>query len=65
LHYYVRQIVALLKSHDIPVNWNRLFEDISFWEHPERRVQKRWARSFWGSAETNKNQESESKGESQ
>ncbi len=55
LHYYLRQIIGLLKSKDIPVNWNRLFEDIQWWSSDKRDVQKRWARSFWGSADTNKN----------
>lgn len=63
IHYYLRQIIALLKSHAIPVNWNRLFDDITYWDYPERRVQKRWARSFWGSADTNNQPESEIKGE--
>lgn len=54
LHYYLRQMVGLLKANDIPVNWNTLFNDIRFWGSPNRGVQRKWARSFWGNAETNK-----------
>ena len=63
LHYYLRQMVALLKAHGMAVNWDQLFKDIRGWDNPGRRVQRTWARSFWGSAETNKQQESETKGE--
>lgn len=57
LHYYLRQIIDLLKSKTIPVNWNDLFKHIQGWGHPDRWVQKKWARSFWGSSDTNKSQD--------
>ncbi len=63
LHYYLRQMVGLLKANGIALNWQQLFKDIRGWENPGRRVQRTWARSFWGSAESNKQQESENKGE--
>lgn len=45
---YLRQAVSFLKSKDVPVDWNQLFWDILSWENDDRRVQKQWARSFWG-----------------
>lgn len=45
---YLRQAVSFLKSKDVPVDWNQLFWDILAWDDESRRVQKWWARSFWG-----------------
>lgn len=47
---YLRQAVSFLKSKEIPVNWEQLLYDLQAWEHPDRRarVQKEWARAFWG-----------------
>ncbi len=45
---YLRQAISLLKSKDIPVNWNQLLRDLQGWGSPERWVQKSWARAFWG-----------------
>lgn len=63
LHFYLRQMIGLLKANSIAVNWNRLFEDIRDWGRPSRKVQREWARSFWGSADTNKEHQSDKKGE--
>ncbi len=51
---YLRQIVGLLKSKEIPVNWQQLLKDVQYWETNDENskyesVQKKWARSFWGS----------------
>lgn len=47
---YLRQAVSFLKSKDIPVNWNQLFWDLQNWDEEDRRVQKKWANSFWSRA---------------
>jgi CRISPR system Cascade subunit CasB len=44
--------VGLLRQHDVPVNWLQLLRDLGDWEHPDREVQRRWARSFWGGSAT-------------
>lgn len=54
---YLRQITGLLKSKDIAVNWQTLFEDIQFWNNDNRRVQNTWARSFWRNYNNENNQE--------
>jgi len=48
---YLRQTISLLKSKEIPVNWNQMLNDLQWWSHPEYgdRVRKRWATAFWGS----------------
>lgn len=65
LHYYLRQMVGLLKANEIPLNWNALFNDIRYWGNPNRGVQRKWARSFWGSAETNKRPDPQPEGETE
>lgn len=59
LPFYLRQAISYLKSNDVPVNWNQLFYDLRRWGYDDRRVQKQWARSFWGRApEANQVEES-------
>jgi CRISPR type I-E-associated protein CasB/Cse2 len=50
LPFYLRQAVSYLKSKDVAVDWSQLFYDLRRWHYDDRRVQKRWARSFWGRA---------------
>ncbi len=45
---YLRQIIGLLKSKAVAVNWEQLFDDVRQWNSDNRYVQTRWARSFWG-----------------
>ena len=45
---YLRQIIGLLKSKDVAVNWEQLFDDVRQWNSDNRYAQTRWARSFWG-----------------
>lgn len=46
---HLRQIVGLLAASDTPVNWMQLLHDLALtgWNHPERKVQSRWARDFY------------------
>lgn len=48
LPQHLRQVVGLLKSKDIPVDWRQLLKDLLNWDHPEFRVQRKWAQAFWG-----------------
>lgn len=48
LPFYLRQAISFLKSKDVSVNWDQLFRDLQGWGHPDRYVQKNWARAFWG-----------------
>lgn len=59
LSEHLRQIIGLLKSKEIPVNWFLLLKHIKNWSHESKYVQKNWARGFWG----NKNKNTEEKGE--
>jgi len=48
LAYRLRQLVRLAASKEIGVNWLTLLEDLLWWNHEARYVQKRWARSYFG-----------------
>ena len=45
---FLRHAISFLKSQDTPINWQQLFLDVQRWDHPERFVQRQWARGFWG-----------------
>lgn len=49
LAYRLRQMVKLTDGKGIPVEWECFLRDLLNWEHPERWVQKKWARSYFGS----------------
>lgn len=53
LDVHLRQAIAVLKSRDIPVNWDRLLRDCLAWGHPEGQanVRRRWAMRFWRAAQ--------------
>ncbi len=45
---HLRQIIGLLKSKAIPVDWTQLLEAAEFWDYDEeRRRQRQWAKTFW------------------
>jgi CRISPR system Cascade subunit CasB len=43
----LRHAVSLLRVHEVPVNWEALLDGAARWDHPDRIVQRRWARDFW------------------
>ena len=46
----LRQAVSLLKSKDVPVNWQRLLNDVGWWKQSadsRDRVRLEWSRTFW------------------
>jgi CRISPR system Cascade subunit CasB len=43
----LRHAVTLLRSKDIPINWEQLLRDLLSWRAEKRPVQRRWARDFW------------------
>lgn len=48
LGFRLRQAVRMLKSEDIGIDWVLLLNDLLRWSHPDKWVQKQWARSFFG-----------------
>lgn len=48
LPFRLRQVVALAASAEVGINWRSLLGDVLWWDHPARRVQRRWARSYFG-----------------
>ncbi len=45
----LRQAVRLAASRSVPVpvDYHRLLSDLLWWDHPERTVQRAWARAYW------------------
>lgn len=48
LAFRLRQMVQLLAAKNIGVDWAELITDLCDWSRPDRRVQKKWARDFFG-----------------
>lgn len=48
LAYRLRQFIRLAASKEVGVNWTVLIEDLLRWGDESKRVQKRWARSYYG-----------------
>ena len=47
LDSHLRHAIALLKAHEIGVDWAQLLHDLKDWEWSSRPVQRRWASGFW------------------
>ncbi len=58
LQWHLRHAVELASGEEVPVNWAELLYDLSYWSHPDRFVQRKWANSYWrsGSAEDTEEQ---------
>jgi CRISPR type I-E-associated protein CasB/Cse2 len=48
LPVHMRHAVALLSRSEQSIDWIQLMNDLAQWERPDRSVQRRWARDFWG-----------------
>lgn len=46
---HLRNVVSLLKSKEISIDWTQLLKDVNNWNRESRRVQRDWARAFWSS----------------
>ncbi len=59
---YLRQVISLLKSNEMPINWHQLMQDLLRWNSTARYVQKQWANSYWSyqAKDTNNPNQSES-----
>jgi len=47
LPHRLRQMIALIKSDGVAVNWAQVFGDLMGWNHESRYVQRKWAREFY------------------
>lgn len=47
LDHHLRQAITQLAQHDIDVDFTQLLHDLRHWNHPDRFIQRRWARQFW------------------
>lgn len=56
---HLRYAISFLKSNEIPLDWHQLLKDLKNWGHPDRFVQKNWAKGFWGYSATKSNPDEE------
>ena len=54
---HLRHAMSLAASKNIAVDWSQLLRDLEQWGHPQRFVQRRWARSFWRQTDNGKQAE--------
>jgi CRISPR system Cascade subunit CasB len=47
LPFHLRQAVHFLASNRGRVDWGRLLEDLLRWSHPDRYIQRKWARTYF------------------
>ena len=47
----LRHAVTLIARDHVGLDWVRLILDLRAWSHPDRPVQRNWARGFWATAE--------------
>lgn len=50
--YRLRQTVKFMLSREGRIHWPQLLDDLLNWNRPDKRVQKRWARSFYNVQDT-------------
>lgn len=43
----LRQVLSLLRGEEIPINWNQLFYDLTYWNSEKQTAQRNWANSYW------------------
>ena len=51
LPHRLRQAVSLVHGAGLALDWAALYDDLRWWEHPDKNVQQRWARHFYASSE--------------
>ena len=49
LPFRLRQAMHFLASNRVSLDWTCLLDDLLHWNHPDRTVQKEWARSYFSS----------------
>lgn len=54
---HLKQVLALLRGEDIPINWHQLFYDLQHWNSDSQFVQRQWANGFWVYQKTDKTNE--------
>jgi CRISPR system Cascade subunit CasB len=47
LPVFLRQMISVLKSADVPINWGQLFFDLTRWNSESHYIQRQWANSYW------------------
>ncbi|MDI6705223.1 MAG: type I-E CRISPR-associated protein Cse2/CasB [Bacillota bacterium] len=54
LSYRMALLVRMADSAGVSIHWGKLLNDLLYWDHEDRFVQRNWARSYFLAEETNK-----------
>jgi len=49
---HLRQVVSLLASEGLAIDWHDLLRALKNWDFEDNRARRQWARDFWGSRDT-------------
>ncbi|MCC7536680.1 MAG: type I-E CRISPR-associated protein Cse2/CasB [Deltaproteobacteria bacterium] len=49
---HVRHAASLARAKEVALDWEQLLRDLLSLRHPDRWVQRQWARDFWGRTST-------------
>ncbi len=58
LDVHLRHLVGLASAEGAGLDWRDLRRAVRSWDHPDRYIQRQWARTFWGPAYEESQQES-------
>lgn len=47
LPHRLRQMITLIRAGGFAPEWNQFYTDLLQWNHPDKYIQQRWARSFY------------------
>lgn len=53
LSYYLRREVQFVANEGGRIDWGQLLQDVLRWDHPERYIQRNWARDYFTSQPAN------------
>lgn len=51
LPHHLLQNLRFIANKDIGIDYDILFKDLKFWNHPDKFVQLSWAKEYWGKFE--------------
>ena len=50
---HLRHAVALVRSKELAIDYDDLLQTVRWWRSDDRNRQRRWARDFWGTIDSN------------
>ncbi len=57
LPHNLLQICRFLANKEVGIDFHQLFDDLKYWTHQDKFVQRNWAKGYWGNKKETENQE--------